>query len=187
MRVISGTARGRKLQAPPGRGTRPITDRAKEGIFNILESLGGVAGATVVDLFAGSGSFGIECLSRGAERVVFVERNRAAVQTLTGNLATLGFEDRARVITGSVESVLSDLPVADIAFCDPPYADDPWLVLLDGIRSELLVGHAEQPVELTDRWEEIRRRDYGKARIVVARCRPPSTDGDDRAVVDSDD
>ena len=72
MRVISGSARGRKLQAPPGRGTRPITDRAKEGIFNMLESLGGVGDAVVVDLFAGSGSFAIESLSRGAARAVFV-------------------------------------------------------------------------------------------------------------------
>ena len=168
MRVISGTARGRKLQAPPGRGTRPITDRAKEGIFNMLESLGGVADAVVVDLFAGSGSFGIECLSRGAEQVVFVERNRAAAETINQNLATMRFADRARVVTGTVESALPGLPPADIAFCDPPYADDPWLVLLGSLRAELMVGHAEHEIELTDGWQEVRRRNYGKAKIVIA-------------------
>ncbi len=168
MRVISGSARGRKLQAPPGRGTRPITDRAKEGIFNMVESLGGVEDATVVDLFAGSGSFGIECLSRGADRVVFVERDRGALATLNGNLSTLGFEDRATVVAGSVAAAIPGLPAADVAFCDPPYADDPWFELLDSLRAELLVGHAERPIELTDRWTELRRRRYGKAQIVIA-------------------
>lgn len=176
MRVISGTARGRKLQAPPGRGTRPITDRAKEGIFNMLESLGGVSEAVIVDLFAGSGSFGIECLSRGADRVVFVERNRTAARTLQDNLDSLGLgsDGAAEVIVGPVEGALGRLPPADIAFCDPPYADDPWSALLNALRAELLVGHAEQPVTLTERWEEVRRRDYGKARIVIARRVPDS-------------
>lgn len=168
MRVISGTARGRKLQAPPGRATRPITDRAKEGIFNMLVSLGGVEDAVVVDLFAGSGSFGIESLSRGAAKVVFVERDRAAVRTIEANLATLGLEDRAEVRPMAVESALAGLPRADIAFCDPPYADDPWHALLARLDAELLVGHAESPIELGDRWREIRRRTYGKAHIVLA-------------------
>ncbi|MGH1490898.1 MAG: RsmD family RNA methyltransferase [Acidimicrobiales bacterium] len=168
MRIVSGTARGRKIQAPPGRGTRPITDRAKEGIFNMLESLGGVTDAVVVDLFAGSGSFGIECLSRGAERVVFVERDRNALHTLQSNVDMLGFADRAQVIAGSVEAALGGLPEADVAFCDPPYADDPWLELLGALRCDLLIGHAERPVPLTDRWVELRRRSYGKAQIVIA-------------------
>lgn len=172
MRVISGTARGRKLQAPSGRGTRPITDRAKEGIFNMLQSLGGVEDAVVVDLFAGSGSFGIESLSRGAERAVFVERNRNALETLRANISHVGFEDRATVIGASVSTAVLSLPPADIAFCDPPYADDPWHDLLSKLDAELLVGHAETPVQLTERWEEIRRRTYGKAHIVVARKLP---------------
>lgn len=187
MRVISGTARGRKLQAPPGRGTRPITDRAKEGIFNMLESLGGVTDAVVVDLFAGSGSFGIECLSRGAERVVFVERNRGAVDTLNGNLETMGFHDRATVITGQVELALAGLPDADIAFCDPPYADDPWLTLLGSLQAEILVGHAQKAVPLTDRWDEVRRRSYGKAQIVIAtRADAPKSVGEHRSPISAD-
>lgn len=169
MRVIAGTARGRKLQAPPGRGTRPITDRAKEGIFNMLGSLGGVAGTVVVDLYAGSGSFGIECLSRGADRVIFVERDRSALRTLDQNLTNLGFHDRATVIAGEVSAAIPRLPVADLAFCDPPYADDPWSTLLGELRADLLIGHAETPIPLTDRWEELRRRHYGKAKIVIAR------------------
>lgn len=166
--MISGSARGRRIQAPPGRMTRPITDRAKEGIFNMLLSLGGVEDAVVVDLFAGSGSFGIECLSRGAKRVVFVERDRTAVATIERNLTDLGFDDRATVVAGSVAGALSALPHADVAFCDPPYADDPWAELLAGLQADLLVGHAESPIALSERWVEVKRRSYGKARIVIA-------------------
>ncbi len=169
MRVIGGTARGRKLHAPPGRGTRPITDRAKEGIFNMLFSLGTVQDSVVVDLFAGSGSFGIESLSRGAERAVFVERNREAAAVIEKNLDVLGFSQRARIVTSSVEAALAGLPTADIAFCDPPYADDPWLDLLGRLDAELLVGHAATPVELTMHWDELRRRSYGGAQIVIAK------------------
>lgn len=135
----------------------------------MLESLGGVTDASVVDLFAGSGSFGIECLSRGAQRVTFVERDRGAVETLSTNLATLEFEDRARVVTGTVAAALPGLPTADLAFCDPPYADDPWLELLSSLRADLMIGHAENEIELTEHWEEVRRRNYGKAKIVIAR------------------
>ncbi len=169
MRVVSGTARGRRLKAPDGRGTRPITDRAKEGIFNMLGSLGGVEDLVVADLWAGSGSFGIEALSRGAERAIFVERGREALACLRDNLATLGFEDRATVIPGSVPTVVAGLEDVDLAFCDPPYADDPWAEVLGRLRADLVVGHAERTVELPPGWEEVRRRDYGRARIVIAR------------------
>ncbi len=148
----------------------------------MVQSLGGVEDAVVVDLFAGSGSFGIECLSRGAERVVFVERNRSAVATLEANLADLGFEGRATVIAAPVATALAGLPGADIAFCDPPYADDPWAEVLDGLRAGLLVGHAETPIELTERWVELRRRSYGKAQIVIAEPAPARSGGPEPAV-----
>ncbi len=169
MRVVSGTARGRKLRAPQGRGTRPITDRAKEGIFNMLASLGGVDGLVVADLWAGSGSFGIECLSRGADRAVFVERDREALACLRDNLAMLGFEDRATVVAASLPGAAAGLGRVDIAFCDPPYADDPWDELLAVLDADLVVGHAEREVALPPAWEALRRRRYGRADIVIAR------------------
>ncbi len=174
MRVISGDARGRKIQAPPGDATRPITDRAKESIFNMLGSLGGVADASIVDLYAGSGSFGLECLSRGAAWVTFVERRPAAVATIRSNLDLLGYADRARIEQATVETVLSGLEKADVAFCDPPYADDPWPELLANLEAELLVGHAEADIELNDRWTELRRRRYGRSHIVIAAASPPA-------------
>lgn len=126
-------------------------------------------GAVVVDLFAGSGSFGIESLSRGADHAFFVERDRQAVRTLHQNLESLGLSDRASVISGAVTGAVAGLPPVDVAFCDPPYADDPWLDLLDRIDAAWLIGHAEAPVPLTDRWVELRRRDYGRSKIVIAR------------------
>jgi len=178
MRVISGSARGRKLDAPAGSGTRPITDRAKEGVFNMVDSLGGVVDASVVDLFAGSGSFGIECLSRGARSVVFVERDRGAAAVLKANVERLGFDDRSSILVMAVERAMPRLPAADVAFCDPPYADDPWADLLENLSAELLVGHADFDIDLPERWVELRRRTYGRARIVIAEPasgpRPPS-------------
>ncbi|MGF1597780.1 MAG: RsmD family RNA methyltransferase [Acidimicrobiales bacterium] len=175
MRVIAGTARGRRLQAPPGRATRPITDRAKEGIFNMLGTVVDLDGATVVDLFAGSGSFGIEALSRGAAAVTFVEAARPAVEVLRRNLETLGFADRAVVETGPVERALDRLPEVDLAFCDPPYALDAWPVVLGGLRAGFVVGHAETPIVLLQGWEEVKRRTYGRANIVIARRLDPTS------------
>ncbi|MFV0523640.1 MAG: RsmD family RNA methyltransferase [Acidimicrobiales bacterium] len=177
MRVIGGSARGRSIRAPKGHGTRPITDRAKEAIFNMVRFQTPIDGTTVADLFAGSGSFGIECLSRGADRVVFVERNRGAAATIAANLEVLGFSDRAEILVRPVERVVDRLPPADLAFCDPPYADDPWAALLPRIRADLLIAHAETPVELTPPWKAVRRRTYGRAEIVIAERVDPAAPG----------
>ena len=134
----------------------------------MLESRAPIAGSVVVDLFAGSGSFGIECLSRGAERVVFVERGRPAAATIRANLDHLGFADRATVEVAPVEAVLGELPAADLAFCDPPYAADPWADLLARLDADVVVGHAAHDIELPARWLEYRRRTYGRSRIVIA-------------------
>ena len=168
MRVIAGSARGRKLIAPDGRGTRPITDRAKEGIFNMLGPIIELDQCRVLDLFAGSGSFGIECLSRGAAHVTFVERNRAAASIIQQNLEALGFEDQATVLTAAVESMVRTASPVELAFCDPPYADDVWADLLPLIPAEVVVGHAEFEIPLTPEWVELKRREYSRARIVIA-------------------
>jgi 16S rRNA (guanine966-N2)-methyltransferase len=119
MRVIAGSARGRRLVAPETRDTRPLTDRAREGVFSALTGL--VTGAEVLDLYAGSGSIGIEALSRGALRAVFVERGREALRALRENLAALGLGN-ATVVGQDVDDYLRTASGQfDLIFFDPPW------------------------------------------------------------------
>jgi len=120
MRVIAGSARGRRLVGPDTRDTRPLTDRAREGVFSALTGL--VTEAEVLDLYAGSGSIGIEALSRGALRVVFVENGREALRALRENLTALALGG-ATVVGQDVEDFLRTAPGSfDLIFFDPPWA-----------------------------------------------------------------
>ena len=125
MRIIAGQRRGHKFDGPKGRGTRPTSDLVRESLFNILGEA--VAGRIVVDLFAGTGALGLEALSRGAARAIFVERNRDNVALIYRNLATLRFEDRARVLTADAYRwARAFAPIDDdplIVFLDPPYGE----------------------------------------------------------------
>lgn len=109
---------------PKVAGTRPTSDKVREALFNILQSLGGVEGARVLDLYAGSGALGIEALSRGAAWADFVERERAACAVLRHNLAVTGFEGRAGVYCMPVDRALARLSGPyDLVLADPPYGD----------------------------------------------------------------
>lgn len=120
MRIIAGEWRGRTIEAPAGRDTRPTSDRAREGLFSMLQSrLGSFEGLAVADLFAGTGALGLEALSRGAAHCTFVEKDRAALETLRRNIARLGAEGRSDVRAQSVEHA-SIRPV-DLILADPPY------------------------------------------------------------------
>ena len=105
MRVITGSARGRRLKDLPGLDTRPTTDKVKESIFNIVQF--DVEGRRVLDLFAGTGQLGIEALSRGAEKCVFVDRSREAVKVVKENVTSTGFENQSQVIQGDGVSFLT--------------------------------------------------------------------------------
>ncbi|MGA7704469.1 MAG: 16S rRNA (guanine(966)-N(2))-methyltransferase RsmD [Solirubrobacteraceae bacterium] len=124
MRVIAGRLGGRRLRAPKGKATtRPTSDRVKEALFSML---GELDGAVALDLFAGTGALGIEALSRGAERAVFIERDRAAAAAIRANLASLGLDgSRAELRVGDAEVVLRAAREAgetyDLVFVDPPY------------------------------------------------------------------
>ena len=123
MRVITGTARGRRLKDLPGLDTRPTTDKVKESIFNIVQF--DVEGRKVLDLFAGTGQLGIEALSRGAEKCVFVDQSREAVKVIQENVKTTGFENQSRVAAGDGVSFLTSCREKfGLAFLDPPYASD---------------------------------------------------------------
>ena len=121
MRVITGSARGRRLKELEGMETRPTTDRVKEGLFSALQC--DIEGRKVLDMFAGTGQLGIECLSRGAASAVFVDRRADAVKLIRENLRLTELEDRARVVAGdSMEYLKSIREPFDIIFLDPPYA-----------------------------------------------------------------
>ena len=118
MRVIGGEFRSRRLRSIPGDATRPTPDRLRETLFDILAFR--IQGATFLDAYAGTGAVGIEALSRGAAHAFFVEKNRAAVEAIHENLASLKLEPRATVVKGAVLAALARHP-AEIVFLDPPY------------------------------------------------------------------
>ena len=118
MRVIAGEFRSRRLKSIPGDATRPTPDRLRETLFNILAPQ--IEGAAFLDAYAGTGAVGIEALSRGAARAIFIEQNRAAAAVIRENLKALGIESRAQVLQGKVSALLKKVQ-ADIVFLDPPY------------------------------------------------------------------
>lgn len=123
MRIIAGEFRGHTLVSPPGGEeiTRPITDRAKQSLFDALQDC--FVGATVLDCFSGTGSMGLECLSRGAAKAIFVERSRGALNALRQNIADMRMSDRAVVLPIDAYTTAAHPDVMDltIAFVDPPY------------------------------------------------------------------
>jgi len=120
MRVITGTARGRRLKELQGTETRPTTDRVKESIFNIIQFH--IEGRRVLDLFGGTGQLGIEALSRGAAFAVFVDNRTAAVRLIRENLEHCGLAEKARVVQGDALAFLAgDCGKFDLVFLDPPY------------------------------------------------------------------
>ncbi len=116
--MIAGKFRSRKLRSVPGLAVRPTPDRLRESLFSILALK--IEGATFIDAYAGSGAVGIEALSRGAKRVILIERNKLALATIRENLASLHIEDQVIVLPGRA-AVLLQMQQADIAFLDPPY------------------------------------------------------------------
>jgi 16S rRNA (guanine966-N2)-methyltransferase len=126
MRITGGTFRSRALKAPRGDATRPTSDRVREALFSILASRREIAGARVLDLYAGTGALGLEALSRGAAHATFVERAKEAQAALRANVAALGVGDRARILASPVEllpKLLGDDAPFDLVLADPPYAD----------------------------------------------------------------
>jgi 16S rRNA (guanine966-N2)-methyltransferase len=187
VRVVGGSARGRRLVAPPGDRTRPTSDRVREAIFNALWSRGVIDGARVVDLFAGSGALGVEALSRGAAHATFVDSDAAARRAIAANLATTGLADRATVVAQSVERFLASLAPGgvaeatgaaageaatgrtdertpfDVAFCDPPYAFTGWDAVFAARPAPLVVAESGTPLAAPEGWSCVRESRYGAA------------------------
>jgi 16S rRNA (guanine966-N2)-methyltransferase len=159
MRVVSGSARGRRLKAPKSTGvTRPMADKIKEALFSVLASLG-VDADRVLDLYAGSGAVGIEALSRGASWCDFVDRDHHAVRAIRENLEHVGFSQNAQVHQAPVMAMVRGAREPyDLVIVDPPYADPDILLMLDTLSSStavmdgtvVAIGHSPR-VTLPDR------------------------------------
>jgi len=183
MRVVSGVAGGRRLRAPAGRQVRPTSERVREAVFNALGSLGAVSGATVLDLFAGTGALGIEALSRGASSATFVEADLRAVQAVEANLGATGLGDRAQVVHDDVMRFFARAGTKqfDLAFADPPYAFSDWAALLERVPAGLIAIEARSHVEVGDGWRALRSRRYGDTVVTLARRRSPDEPPGDTA------
>ena len=175
-RVISGTARGRRLQVPAGTTTRPTAERAREGLFSSLLSLLDLDGVRVLDLYAGSGALGLESLSRGAGSATLVESDPAAVAVLRANAEHLGLAG-AHVLAQPVEAFLAvdPEPRYDLALLDPPYDLDvgPVLALLHPwLAPDAVVvverSRRDQDLAWPAGFEPVRSRRYGEATLWYA-------------------
>jgi 16S rRNA (guanine966-N2)-methyltransferase len=184
MRVVAGSARGRRLEAPAGRDTRPTSDRVREAVFNALGSLDAVEDTTVVDLFAGTGALGIEALSRGARHCTFVERDRAARALVSRNLAATGLAGEATVEAGPAERFVERAAAAgttfDLALLDPPYAYEGWTGLLAALPASIAVIESDREVPVGARWQVVRGKRYGTTLIAVARALAPPAPAPER-------
>ncbi len=173
MRVITGTARGRRLKTPDNYDIRPTTDNVKESVFNIIQF--DIEGRQVLDLFAGTGQLGIECLSRGAAGAVFVDRDKDAVRIVKDNLKTCGM--KATVLQEDSISFLNHCGKFDVIFIDPPYDSDLYesalkIINLVDILSEggIIICEARREKVLPEMTEPYRKRkeyDYGKVKICI--------------------
>jgi 16S rRNA (guanine966-N2)-methyltransferase len=174
MRVIAGAYKGRRLSCPTGDAVRPTTDKVKEAMFGAIQFQ--IAGATVLDAFAGSGALGIEALSRGAAHVDFVEREGVCVKTLEENLKTLGAAN-CRVFKGDVIKLMPTLLVYDMLLMDPPYDEGLYVPLLETARDsgKLALG-AVVVIECRRKFDFMlpvgynltKRKDYGDISLMFA-------------------
>ncbi len=191
MRIISGTSKGRKLATPKDLSLRPTSDRVKESIFNILR--GQIEGRAVLDLFAGTGNLGIEALSRGANKVVFVDKDKRALRLIQRNVAQFGLAERSEVLPIDANRAIGLLKqrriLFDLIFMDPPYEQGLIERTLTKLNSHpiyhkdsvLVVEHHRRELlsAAASGWDLIRQRQMGDT--VVSILTPPQGEAFTRA------
>lgn len=173
MRVITGSARGRKLKTPENYDIRPTTDNVKESVFNIIQF--DIEGRRVLDLFAGTGQLGIECLSRGASSAVFVDQSREAVKIVKDNLKACGLS--GTVVQADAMSFLRTCGKFDIIFVDPPYDSDLYESVLNTVNSIDILSDGgiiicesrrERALpEMTAPYKKRKEYTYGKVKLCI--------------------
>ncbi len=178
LRIIAGTWRGRKLTAPAGDTTRPTADRTRETLFSMLNSrLGSFEELTVADLFAGSGALGLEALSRGAAKALFVEQDPAAIRALRANIAALHAQAQCDVRAASVLALGPAPTPLDVVMLDPPYGSGAGAVAIERLQRLGWIGagtwvsletHADEPAGVRSLEIDAERK-VGKARLTLMR------------------
>ena len=189
MRIVGGSLRGRKFEAPPGGAVRPTSARAREALFDRLvhgafsgDGASGVAGARVLDAFCGAGALGLEALSRGAAQAVFLDNDAAAVACVRRNIAALGVGGRATVLPADATNPPRAAAACTLAFLDAPYRADltaPALAALaaagwlaPGALCIAETAAKAPPFAAPENFETLDSRRYGKARFAFLRFRP---------------
>ena len=184
MRIVSGLYKGRKILEPEDRLTRPLKDLVKESIFNILEhsnlSKKKLFKSTVLDLFSGSGSFGLECVSRGALKVIFVENYSKALTILRKNIEKLNCSEKTKVISLDIYKQQKSQHLKekfDFIFIDPPFKDENFLELIIGLKNNkiikkktILIIHRNKNTDdkISNEIEILKQKIYGKSKIIFA-------------------
>ena len=182
MRVISGTFRGKKILEPKDKQTRPLKDITKESIFNILNHSNkfkiNLENSNILDLFSGIGSFGIECLSRGAKYVVFAEKYCGVLPVLKRNLQSLKLNKNYEIFEKDIYSInfLGNLNKKfDVIFMDPPYKDKDLNLLLDNIKDQKILNnngilivhrHKDEKDLIPNKFKIIEEKKYGLSKII---------------------
>ena len=183
MRIISGKFKGRSIEFVKTLGTRPLKDSVKESIFNILshsnEIETKIKNSNVLDLYSGVGSFGLECLSRDAKEVTFIEKNNQISKILKNNLDNLSLMNKSEVINGSIENYLFEIKKKyNIFFFDPPYADKGFLENLSTIRTKkifskdhIVIIHREKKSydDFKDFINTVIIKQYGRSKIIFGK------------------
>ena len=184
MRIISGDLKGKTIAFLKSSVTRPLKDSVKENIFNILKHSNlltvNLKNSNILDLYSGIGSFGLECISRGAKRVTFVEKDKNAFSILNENLINLNIEERSTIIKENIEFFLKEglFEKFEIIFLDPPFSDNSYLGILKTIRerkickkNHVIIVHREK--KSLDNFKDILHplvvKQYGRSKIIFGK------------------
>ena len=184
MRVISGNLKGKKISLPDDKKTRPLRDLVKESIFNLIEHSNKfkleLNNSNILDLFSGTGSFGIECISRNAQKVTFVENYDLALNILKKNIKFLGIQDKSEIIEENCFNFLESKKFFNkkfnLIFMDPPYKEDKINLIVDQIKERgildknailIIHRHKKDNINISDKLNILDERNYGLSKIII--------------------
>jgi len=183
MRVISGKFRGKKITLPKDKKTRPLRDLVKESIFNLIQHSNKfdcvIDNSNILDLFSGSGSFGIECISRNAKKVVFIENYKEAIKVLKKNTSIFNKEEKYKIFDEDCFNFFKSKKLSDkfnIIFLDPPYKEEKINILIDNIKKKEILSndgiiiihrHKKDNIDVSENLNILDERNYGISKIII--------------------